>query len=51
MPLGTLWGAAGSAALVTGVFLVSILQAGDWARVCTPARYYFSVYITNIDMH
>ena len=48
MSLGTLTGAA---ALVDGVFLVSILQAGDWARVSTPARHYFSTYITATDRH
>ena len=34
------WGAAASAVLVAGISLVSILQAGDWARVSTPAGYY-----------
>ena len=42
MSLGSLWGAAASAALAAGVSLVSILQAGDWARVSTLARHYFS---------
>ena len=46
MSLGSLCGAA---ALVAGVSLVSILQAGDWARVSTPARQYFSPYITTTD--
>ena len=44
-------GTAGSAALVVGVFLVSILQAGDWARVSTPARHYFPPCITTVDQH
>ena len=44
-------GAAASAALGAGVFLVSILQAGDWAQVSTPARHYFSPYITTTDQH
>ena len=44
-------GVAASAALAAGVSLVSILQAGDWARVSTPARYYFSTYITTTDQH
>ena len=42
MSLGSLWGVAASAALEGGVSLVTILQAGDWARVSTPARHYFS---------
>ena len=46
-----LWGVAASAALATGVSLVTILQAGDWTRVSTPARYYFSTYITTMDWH
>ena len=34
-------GVAASAALVAGVSLVTILQAGDWTRVSTPARTLF----------
>ena len=45
MSLGSLWGVAASAALAAGVSLVTILQAGDWTRVSTPARHYFSTYI------
>ena len=41
MSLGSLLGTAASAALVAGVSLVSILHAGDWAKVSTPARHYF----------
>ena len=48
MYLGSLQGAA---ALATGVSLVSILQAGDWANVPTLARHYFSPYITTTDWH
>ena len=48
---GSLQGAAASAALAAGVSLVSILQAGDWARVSTPARHCFSPYITTTDWH
>ena len=44
-------GAAVSVALVAGISLVSILQAGDRARVSTPARHYFSTYITTMDWH
>ena len=36
---------------VAGVLPVSILPAGDWARVSTPSRHYFSTYITNMDKH
>ena len=39
------------AVLPAGVSLVTILQAGDWARVSTPARHYFSTYITAMDQH
>ena len=49
--LGSLWGVAASAALAAGVSLVTILQAGDWTRVSTPARHYFSTYITTMDWH
>ena len=45
MSLGSLQGVAASAALAAGVSLVTILQAGDWTRVSTPARHYFSTYI------
>ena len=51
MSLGSLWGTAASAALAAGVSLVSILQAGDWARVSTPATHYFFTYITTTDWH
>ena len=51
MSLGSLWGVAASTALATGVSLVTILQAGDWTRVSTPARHYFSTYITTTDRH
>ena len=51
MSLGSLWGIAASAALAAGVFLVTILQVGDWTRVSMPARHYFSTYITTMDQH
>ena len=51
MSLGSLWGVAASAALAAGVSLVTILQAGDWTRVSTPAGHYFSTYITTTDRH
>ena len=51
MSLGSLKGVAASAALAAAVSLVTILQAGDWARVSTPARHYFSTYITTTDWH
>ena len=51
MSLGFLQGVAASAALAPGVSLVTILQAGNWTRVSTPARHYFSTYITTMDQH
>ena len=51
MSPGSLQGVAASAALAAGVSLVTILQAGDWTRVSTPARHYFSAYITTMDQH
>ena len=51
MSLGSLQGVAASAALAAGVSLVTILQAGDWTRVSTPARHFFSTYITMMDQH
>ena len=49
--LSTHWGGATSAVLVAGVSLLSILQAGDWARVSTPGRHDFSFYIPTMDWH
>ena len=46
----SLWRPAASAALVAGVPLVSIWQAGDWARVSTLVRLFFP-YITTMDQH
>ena len=51
MSLAFLQGVAASAALAAGVSLVTILQTGDWTRVSTPARHYFSTYITTTDRH
>ena len=51
MSLGSLQGVAASAALAAGVSLLTILQAGDWTRVSTLARCYFSTYITTTDQH
>ena len=51
MSPGSHWGVAASAALAAGVSLVTILQAGDWTRVSTLARHYFSTYITTTDRH
>ena len=51
MSLGSLWGVVASTALAAGVSLVTILQAGDWARVSIPARHYFSTYIITMDWH
>ena len=44
MSLGSFWRVAASAALAAGVSLVSILQAGDWASVSTPARHFFPLH-------
>ena len=41
--LSTFWGPA------AGIYLVSIQQEGDWAWGFTPARKYFSAYITTMD--
>ena len=38
MSPGSFWGPK---VLAAGISLVSILQAGDWAKVFTPARHYF----------
>ena len=51
MSLGSIQEVAASAALAAGVFLVTILQAGDWAKVSTQARHYFSTYITTTHWH
>ena len=51
MSLGSLQGVAASATLAAGVSLVTILLAGNWTRVSTPARHYFSTYITTMDQH
>ena len=48
MSLGSVLGVA---ALAAGISLVSILQTGDWARVSTSVRHYFSTYITTTDSH
>ena len=37
----TVCGAVVSAAFADGVSLVSILKAGDWTRIFTPARHSF----------
>ena len=51
MSPGSLRGVAASAALAADVSLVTILQVGDWTRVSTPARHYFSTYNTTTDQH
>ena len=51
MSVGTLWGAAASAALVAGVSLVVVLPACDWARVSTPTRHYLPTYSTITNKH
>ena len=51
MSPGSLQGVAASGAFTAGVSLVTILQVGDWTRVSTPARHYFSPCITTVDWH
>ena len=51
MSLDNLWCAVASASLVTGVSLVSLLQAGHLVRISTPTGCYFSTYITTTDHH
>ena len=51
MSLGTLWGAAASAALVAGVSLISVMHAGDRANVSTPARHYFPPTLLLLDWY
>ena len=51
MSLDTLQGAATSWALEAGVSQASILEAGDWARVSSPTRHDFLLYITTKHMH
>ena len=51
MYICTIQDAAASAALVAGVPLVSIMHAGDWAIVFTPARHYFFTYTTTTYQH
>ena len=47
MDLGCLQGAYS----LSEVSLVSTLQAGDWVKVSTPARCYFSTCITTMDQY
>ena len=49
MSLGILQGTAASAALVAGFYCVGTMLAGDWARVFTTARHYFSTNVTTTD--
>ena len=51
MSPGSPWRTTASADVVTGVSMVSTLQAGDWAKVSTQARHYFSPYITPTGQH
>ena len=44
MSLGSLWGVATSATLAADVSLVTILQAGDWTRISTPARHFLYLH-------
>ena len=49
--LGTLQTPAVSVSLAAGVSVVSILQAGDWARISIPTRHYFSTYFGTMHWH
>ena len=51
MSLGTPGDDGASTALAGGVSLVSILQAGDWARVSTPGSHYFSTHTATTNQH
>ena len=51
MSLGSVWGVSASTALAAGVSLDTNLQVGDWTRVSTPARHYFSTYITTTNWY
>ena len=44
MSVGTFLGAVASAALEAGIFMMSILQAGDWNRIATLADFIFNIY-------
>ena len=50
MSPGTFQEAVVCTAFAAGVFLVSILQAGEWTRVSTQPDI-FSTYITTMDQH
>ena len=49
MSSSTQHGVVLSEALATDVSWVSILQAGEWVRVSTPTRHYFSTYPSTTD--
>ena len=51
MSLDTVWGTVASAVLLADVFLVSILQSGDWTTVSSSDKSYCSVFITTTDQH
>ena len=49
--LGALWYTTVSMVFMADVSLLSILKTGNWARLSTPASYYFYTYITTIYQH
>ena len=51
MSVGALAGSAVSTDFGAGISMVSILQEGDWAKVSTTDRHYFSTYITVTGVH
>ena len=51
MSLGTLQDAVASVVLAAVVYLLSILQADDWATVPMPASHKFLMYITVVDQY
>ena len=51
MYAGSPLGDAASVDLVAVIFLVSNSQAGNWVKVSTPARDYFSTYITTPEQY
>ena len=45
------WCTVAFVVLTADIPLVSILRTGDWTKVSTSARHYFSTYITTMDWH
>ena len=49
--MGTIWVAVASATLTSGDSRVSLLQAGNWARVSIRVRHSFCMHITTNNWH